>query len=316
MITVSYTELDGAHGPTARLEASGHAAYAEPGQDIICAGASILMQTLACMLEGEENTRIAQWEEEEGPRLAVTAAAPQGDRVTAALDFAKTGFALLAESWPEYLSFEDRSRHKEPRLDLQLFAEAGTGAEQAAPALSHAQQQQAVAAGTMKAQPGQEAAAPPAAPAPKQEAAEESKAPAQQTAARPQTPAMPPAARNAVRALHSRWAAEEGAMRRVQPGFNLRQELKNPEMRRLMALPGMRMQDAWRLTHYEDSLRQTARAVEQGVMERVRQRSGRPAENGTRPGGAAAAKPDVAHMSRAEREALERQALHGVMIRF
>ena len=45
MIKVNYTELDGPAGPTCRLEASGHAGYAPAGQDIVCAGASTLMQT-------------------------------------------------------------------------------------------------------------------------------------------------------------------------------------------------------------------------------------------------------------------------------
>ena len=47
MIKVNYTELDGPAGPTCRLEASGHAGYAPAGQDIVCAGASTLMQTLS-----------------------------------------------------------------------------------------------------------------------------------------------------------------------------------------------------------------------------------------------------------------------------
>lgn len=73
----------------------------------------------------------------------------------------------------------------------------------------------------------------------------------------------------------------------------------------------MRLGDAYRLAHYSDALRQTARTVEQGVVERIRQRASRPAENGTRPGSAAVTRADVASMTRAQREALEQQALHG-----
>ena len=54
MIKVNYTELDGPAGPTCRLEASGHAGYAPAGQDIVCAGASTLMQTLCALMAGEE----------------------------------------------------------------------------------------------------------------------------------------------------------------------------------------------------------------------------------------------------------------------
>ena len=144
---------------------------------------------------------------------------------------------------------------------------------------------------------------------------EEPPAPQERPAPLPSVPGLQ-AGENAVRALHARWAAEEAMIRRDVPGFSLRQELANPEMRRLMELPGMRMGDAYRLAHYSDALQQTARTVEQGVVERIRQRSARPAENGTSPGGAAVTRADVASMTRAQREALERRAMHGVKISF
>lgn len=190
---------------------------------------------------------------------------------------------------------------------LQLFAEG----EATPPALSYAQAQQAVASGTMR--PG-EAQAAPAAPAAVQPE-EEIPAPApERPEPRPVVPPLPTLARNAVQGLHTRWAAEEAAMRRSDPGFSLQAELKNPEMRRLMQLPGMRVQDAYRLAHYDDNLRSAAQTVEQGVVERIRQRAARPAENGIRPGGAATVRPDVAGMTRAQREALERRVLHGAQI--
>ena len=130
----------------------------------------------------------------------------------------------------------------------------------------------------------------------------------------PLLPHLPAMAQNTVRGLHARWAAEEAALRRSQPDFSLKQELQNPEMRRLMQLPGMRVQDAYRLAHYDESLRTAAQTVEQGVVERIQQRAARPAENGIQPGGAATIRPDVASMTRAQREALERRVLHGAQI--
>ena len=188
---------------------------------------------------------------------------------------------------------------------LQLFAEG----EAAPPALSEAQTRQAVASGTMK--PGEAAPAVPAAPQPEPEARPEPPV---------QRPELPPlsglarSTRTAVQGLHARWAAEEAAMRRSHPDFNLQKELRSPEMRRLMQLPGMRVQDAYRLTHYDENLRTAAQAVEQGVVERIQQRAARPTENGIRPGGAATVRPDVASMTRAQREALERRVLHGAQI--
>ena len=311
MIKVNYTELDGPAGPTCRLEASGHAGYAPAGQDIVCAGASTLMQTLCALLAGEEGTKSGAWDESDGPRLAVTAAAPQKPWVEGAFEFAKAGFALLAERYPDHVRFADLSgRGEQAMVDLQMFADGGEGTS--APALSHAQAQQAIASGTMRADEGSgETPEVSAQTAP--EKPEEPPAPQERPAPLPPVPGLQ-AGENAVRVLHARWAAEEAMIRRDVPGFSLRQELANPEMRRLMELPGMRMGDAYRLAHYSDALQQTARTVEQGVVERIRQRSARPAENGTSPSGAAVTRADVASMTRAQREALERRVLHGAQI--
>ena len=315
MIKVNYTELDGPAGPTCRLEASGHAGYAPAGQDIVCAGASTLMQTLCALLAGEEGAKSGAWDEPDGPRLAVTAAAPQKPWVEGAFEFAKAGFALLAERYPDHVRFADLSgRGERSMVDLQMFASESGDAASSAPALSHAQAQQAIASGTMRADEGSgETPEVPAQTAP--EKPEEPPAPQERPAPLPPVPGLQ-AGENAIRALHARWAAEEAMIRRDVPGFSLRQELANPEMRRLMELPGMRMGDAYRLAHYSDALQQTARTVEQGVVERIRQRSARPAENGTSPIGAAVTRADVASMTRAQREALERRAMHGVKISF
>ena len=310
MIRAIYSELDGPEGLTLRLEASGHAGYAPAGQDIVCAGASTLMQALVSLLAGEKTACSDAWDEPEGPRLAVTAAAPQEPWVEGAFELAKAGFALLAERYPDNLRFADLSRRGEAAMmDLQLFAEGGeTGGAGSAPALSEAQARQAVASGTLK--PGREEET--LLETPKEEIPKTNPGP---EPPRPPLPEHLPG-RQAVAALHSRWAAEEAALRQVVPEFSLKAELQHPEMRRLMQLPGMRMADAYRLAHYEDALRQTAHAVEQGVVERIRQRASRPAENGTRPGSAAVTGTDVSRMTRAQREALERKALHGEVITF
>lgn len=308
MMKVVYSEMDTPAGISCRLEAAGHAGYAPAGQDIVCAGASTVMQGLVCLLAGEESARSDAFDEPDGPRLAVQADAPCAEWVQGAFELAKACFALLAERYPENVRFADVSRRGEKSMmDLQLFAEGD--AAPAPPALSEAQTRQAVASGTMK--PGEAAPAVPAAPQPEPEARPEPPV---------QRPELPPlsglacSTRTAVQGLHARWAAEEAAMRRSHPDFNLQKELRSPEMRRLMQLPGMRVQDAYRLTHYDENLRTAAQAVEQGVVERIQQRAARPTENGIRPGGAATVRPDVASMTRAQREALERRVLHGAQI--
>lgn len=310
MMKVVYSEMDTPAGISCRLEAAGHAGYAPAGQDIVCAGASTVMQGLVCLLAGEESARSDAFDEPDGPRLAVQADAPCAEWVQGAFELAKACFVLLAERYPENVRFADVSRRGEKSMmDLQLFANEGGDAAPVAPALSEAQTRQAVASGTMK--PGEAAPAVSAAPQPEPEARPEPPV---------QRPELPPlsglacSTRTAVQGLHARWAAEEAAMRRSQPDFNLQKELRSPEMRRLMQLPGMRVQDAYRLTHYDENLRTAAQAVEQGVVERIQQRAARPTENGIRPGGAATVRPDVASMTRAQREALERRVLHGAQI--
>jgi len=311
MIRIGYSEMDGPHGPTCRLEAAGHAGYAPSGQDIVCAGASLVMQALAALLAGQEETGSDAWDEPEGPRLAVWAASPQPSWVEGAFQLAKQSAALLAERYPDHVQFADSSRRaKEGMVDLQLFGEEGAAAP---PELSRAQAQQAAASGTLRKAPAAPETAPrpsePPAPAPS-----EPPAPPKAPEARPSLPPRQDLAGQAVRRLHARWAAEEAMLRRTQPGFSLQKELRDPEMRRLMSLPGMRMADAYRLAHYSEEMQRTARAVEQGVVERIRQRSARPPENGAHPGPAAAAGPDVSRMTRAQREDLERKALHGARI--
>ena len=197
-------------------------------------------------------------------------------------------------------------------MDLQLFAEG----EAAPPALSEAQTRQAVASGTMKPDEAKVPAAPQAS-AEKTVELQPEKPRQELPVQRPERPPLSSFARStqaAVHSLHARWAAEEAAMRRSQPDFDLQNELRSPEMRRLMQLPGMRVRDAYRLAHYDENLRTAAQAVEQGVVERIQQRAARPTENGIRPGGAATVCPDVASMTRAQREALERRVLHGAQI--
>lgn len=314
MMKVCYSEMDTPAGLSCRLEADGHAGYAPAGQDIVCAGASTVMQGLVYLLAGEENAHSEAFDEPDGPRLAVSVDAPCEEWVRGAFELAKACFALLAERYPENVRFADVSRRgKESMMDLQLFAEG----EAAPPALSEAQTRQAVASGTMKPDKAKEAPAVSQASAEKTVELQPEKPRQELPVQRPELPPLSSFARStqaAVHSLHARWAAEEAAMRRSQPDFDLQNELRSPEMRRLMQLPGMRVRDAYRLAHYDENLRTAAQAVEQGVVERIQQRAARPTENGIRPGGAATVRPDVASMTRAQREALERRVLHGAQI--
>ena len=151
MMKIVYSEMDTPAGLSCRLEAAGHAGYAPAGQDIVCAGASTVMQGLVYLLAGEENAHSDAFDEPDGPRLAVQADAPCAEWVQGAFELAKACFVLLAERYPENVRFADVSRRGEQgMMDLQLFASEDGGAAPTAPALSEAQTRQAVASGTMK----------------------------------------------------------------------------------------------------------------------------------------------------------------------
>ena len=129
MMKVCYSEMDTPAGLSCRLEADGHAGYAPAGQDIVCAGASTVMQGLVYLLAGEENAHSEAFDEPDGPRLAVSVDAPCEEWVRGAFELAKACFVLLAERYPENVRFADVSRRgKESMMDLQLFAAEATAA--------------------------------------------------------------------------------------------------------------------------------------------------------------------------------------------
>ena len=127
MIYAEYVEFDLTTGARVRrLEVYGHAGYAPAGQDIVCAGASMLMETLVYVLAGCEEAESCAYREPTGPRVSVklTGNIYEGD--LAAMEFAKNGLALLAERYPDHVHFVDKSKDgQEKMVNLQLFAEGG-----------------------------------------------------------------------------------------------------------------------------------------------------------------------------------------------
>lgn len=127
MIYAEYVEFDLPTGARVRrLEVYGHAGYAPAGQDIVCAGASMLMETLVYVLAGCEEADCCAYREPTGPRVSVKLTGDIHESDLAAMEFAKNGLALLAERYPDHVHFVDKSRDgQEKMVELQLFAEGG-----------------------------------------------------------------------------------------------------------------------------------------------------------------------------------------------
>lgn len=119
--------------------------------------------------------------------------------------------------------------------------------------------------------------------------------------------------------IQARWDAEADALQAKYPDFDRDEVLANPEVEKMMRA-GCSMEAAYRAAYFDRLMARqtaaTAQQTEQGVLNRVQQRGSRPAENGTRPGGAVQTHLDVEHMSRKDREALEKRVLRGEIITF
>lgn len=76
------------HAGLAEIDIQGHACYAPPGEDIVCAAASILAMVLLDICDG------AEIERGDG-HISIKGGDP------AAILFAKRGFSMLAERYPE-----------------------------------------------------------------------------------------------------------------------------------------------------------------------------------------------------------------------
>lgn len=137
MIHAEYVEFDQPTGARVRrLEVFGHAGYAPRGQDIVCAGVSMLMETLVYVLADCDEAECCAYNEPTGPRVSVKLTGSIYPTDLTAMEFAKTGLALLAERYPANIHYEDKSQDgQEKMVNLQLFAEGcGDGGAAAAAA--------------------------------------------------------------------------------------------------------------------------------------------------------------------------------------
>ena len=117
MIQITYNEM----GDMMFLRAEGHAEFAPKGQDIVCAAVSALMQTLAYSLDSGTVTCA------DDSNLMVVQA-KQGTDSLAKFELVTDGLILLADAYPEHVRYINLHADKADAIDLQMFADGGTGA--------------------------------------------------------------------------------------------------------------------------------------------------------------------------------------------
>ena len=107
------------------LRAAGHAGYAEKGKDIVCAGVSALMQTLAYSAAEDENTSASC--REIGGSNEMRILADNTPDMLAKFELVADGLILLANAYPKNVSFQKVCVGCDAAMELQLFAEGGDG---------------------------------------------------------------------------------------------------------------------------------------------------------------------------------------------
>ena len=117
MIQITYNEM----GDMMFLRAEGHAEFAPKGQDIVCAAVSALMQTLAYSLDSGTVTCADD-------RNLMVVQAKQGTDSLAKFELVTDGLILLADAYPEHVRYINMHADKADAIDLQMFADGGTGA--------------------------------------------------------------------------------------------------------------------------------------------------------------------------------------------
>ena len=94
------------------LTVTGHAGSAEPGQDLVCASASMLAYTLAAnvanMADAGQVRQPIMEMKEGNTRISCNPVAKLKHVVTLVFDTVCTGFAMLAHDHPEYVTYEIR----------------------------------------------------------------------------------------------------------------------------------------------------------------------------------------------------------------
>ena len=91
-----------------RLEAKGHAGYAEEGEDIVCAGISVLMQTAVMALEDRDIPVFSQIKQKKGD-VHMVVALPEGLSSDQQHDgqiilrAMQVGLQAIQEQYPEFL---------------------------------------------------------------------------------------------------------------------------------------------------------------------------------------------------------------------
>lgn len=115
------------------------------------------------------------------------------------------------------------------------------------------------------------------------------------------------------------WFQEAQALKEKFPNFDLATELNNPRFK-FMLQSGTPVEHAYKVLHFDelmsDAVQVTAASTEKRVVDNIRAKGTRPAENGTTAQSAFTIKDDVSKLSKKDRAEIARQSMRGAKIVF
>lgn len=98
------------------IEAVGHSGYGEKGKDVVCAGVSTLIFTTYYYLRKLQDVGyIGHLEKSEADgEVSISARCAEGGQkyMRTALDMALTGFEMLAENFPQYVTIINKGEER------------------------------------------------------------------------------------------------------------------------------------------------------------------------------------------------------------
>ena len=120
----------------------------------------------------------------------------------------------------------------------------------------------------------------------------------------------------------ARWTQEEQEVRQIYPAFDLKAELENEQFRFLItnAKSPVPLQHAYEVVHMDEIkagiAQMQAKATEKQVVDSIRAKGARPAENGTSSQSAFTVKDDVGKLSSKDMAEINRRVMRGERISF
>jgi hypothetical protein len=111
------------------------------------------------------------------------------------------------------------------------------------------------------------------------------------------------------------WMREAEPLKERYPGFNLENELQNPEFGKLLQR-GIPMEHAYKLLHHDELIAAAERSAAEKISKNVQSRAARPSENGLGNQSGVVVKSDVHKLTKKDRADLAKRAARGERIEF